>query len=178
MPPSYFFIQHDLLAYQRRKDLIFCRVDPDFGHYKRPRQKMFAKMRIGDKVMYYAVGDRVIVGCFAVVSDQFYLEDEVWGEIMARKIRPALLPTSGSFLSLEKLLDDSRISLRLFPNKEIWHSYLQGKTVRALDKHDYSLLRRALSNEKYLVKAKETRAAITTWQRKYSRLYQKGQQAV
>jgi hypothetical protein len=111
---NYWFIVHDLKAYTQHSDLIGCRVKRP--GLQQPMLKQFAEIKKGDKIVYYASKNCVIVGIFDVVSDITYLEkDPYWNEIMVYSIRPAEMP----------------------PESEKWCTHVHRKTRRKLTEHDF-----------------------------------------
>jgi hypothetical protein len=64
--------------------------------------KQFAEIKKGDKIVYYASKNCVVIGIFDVVSDITYLEkDPYWNEIMVYSIRPAEMPPEGYYLDFK-----------------------------------------------------------------------------
>jgi hypothetical protein len=126
--------------------------------------KQFAEIKKGDKIVYYASKNCVIVGIFDVVSDITYLEkDPYWNEIMVYSIRPAEMPPEGYYLDFKKLLFSETVKFDLFPKKEKWYTYLQGKTCRKLTEHDYQIIKNNLNNPEYLIEKDKVKIIETKW---------------
>lgn len=143
------FVVHNLLSYRQHPDMI-GNVTRNSG-VAEPRFSKFGEIQKGDLVVYYATKDKVVVGIFEVVSDMEYLpNDPYWNETTIYKIRPVELPTSGKYLDFKKLVSDPDVHLDMFPKRQKWGSYLQGRTCKLLTEGDYSTIRDALSKEKYL----------------------------
>lgn len=160
---NYWFVVHDLKAYEQHSDMIGCRV-------KKPRKrepwfKQFGEIKKGDKIVYYATKNNVVIGIFNVTSDITYLPDDPhWKEIMVYYIEPAEMPPEGFYLDFKKaLLSDKRAKFDLFPKKEKWHVYLQGKTCRKLSENDYQLIRNYLQNQDYLISTGDAKPKETKW---------------
>jgi len=161
------FVIHDLLAYRQHSDMIANRVKAP-GTQK-PKSAAFAEIRRGDPIVYYATKDYVVVGIFQVVSDIEYLKnDEYWKEIMVYKIKPLGLPPGGYFLDFKKFVTHPAVTLDLFPEKQNWGKYLQGKTCAVLSDKDYSMIESAISQDEYLKRIDEIKVADTRWHKKYA----------
>jgi len=159
---NYWFIIHDLIAYQQHSDLIGCRVKRP--GLPQPMLKQFAEIKKGDRIVYYATKNNVIVGIFDVTSDITYLEkDPYWNEIMVYSIKPAIMPPEGFYLDFKKLLFSENVKFDLFPNKEMWYAYLQGKTCRKLTEHDYKIIETNINNPEYLIEKEKVKIAKTKW---------------
>lgn len=149
---NYWFVVHDLKAYEKHGDLIGCKVKQ--SGVQEPSFTEFSEIRKGDKVVYYATGDHVIVGIFNVVSDMLYLpKDPYWKEIMVYRIEPAEMPAENCYVDFKKaMLSDWAVTFDLFRNKARWYDYIHGKTCRTLTEHDYRLIEGYLRNPKFLIK--------------------------
>jgi predicted RNA-binding protein len=163
---NYWFIVHDLKAYEQHRNLIGCRVKQ--SGVQEPWFRQFAEIRKGDRIVYYAIKNNVIVGIFDVISDITYLtSDPHWKEIMVYGIKPAEMPVEGYYVAFKKaLLSDKATKFDLFPKKEKWYAYLQGKTCRKLTEHDYQLIREYLKKTEYLIKKEEVIVTETKWHKK------------
>jgi hypothetical protein len=116
-----------------------------------PTFPKFNEIKKGDQILYYATRDMVIIGIFELMSDKVHLQnDPHWKEMVIFKIKPMELPTQGHYLDLKKLVFDPSVHLDLFPKKEKWGSYLQGRACRLLTEEDFRKMKNALSNRKYL----------------------------
>jgi hypothetical protein len=164
---NYWFIVHDLKAYAQHSDLIGCRVKRPGVH--EPLLRLFAEIKKGDRIVYYTTKNNVVVGIFDVVSDMTYLaNDSHWKEIMVYMIKPMEMPPEGFYLDFKKaLLSDKTAKFDLFPQKEKWYLYLQGKTCRKLTEHDYQLIRDYLKKPEYLIKKEEVKVKETKWHKKF-----------
>jgi predicted RNA-binding protein len=159
---NYWLVIHDLKAYMQHSDLIGCRVKRP--GLQQPMLKQFAEIKKGDKIVYYASKNCVVIGIFDVVSDITYLEkDPYWNEIMVYSIRPAEMPPEGYYLDFKKLLFSETVKFDLFPEKEKWYTYLQGKTCRKLTEHDYQIIKNNLNNPEYLIEKDKVKIIETKW---------------
>jgi len=162
---NYWFVVHDLLAYEQHSDMIGCTVRRT-GE-KKPKFSQFAEIRRGDRIVYYATKDYVIVGLFDVVSDMEYVaDDQAWGEDVVYKIRPSKLPPEGYYLDFKQLLKKEDFQLSIFPDKKKWAMYLQGKTCRPLSKEDFDLIADHLGDEELLKDKTEIVVRPTSWHKR------------
>ena len=156
---KHWLIIHSLRAYKDHSDLIGCAVkEPGV---KEPWFRQFAEIKKGDKIVYYATGDCVVVGIFDVLSDIMYLTDDpYWKEDMVYKIRPVEMPPEGFYLDFKKVLKTKSVRFDLFPIKKQWYAYLRGKTCRELTEHDYLTVRDYLKNPEYLVEREALKVKV------------------
>jgi len=156
---NYWFVVHDLKAYEEHSNLIGCRVKRQ--GLREPWFKQFAQIKKGDKIVYYATKDNVVVGIFDVVSDITYLEnDPKWNEIMVYSISPSEIPPEGFYLNFKKLVLSKKYRFDLFPKSEKWYTYLQGKTCRKLTEHDYLIIKENLNNSDYLIRKNKVKTKL------------------
>lgn len=124
-----------------------------------PRFSKFGEIQKGDLIVYYATKDMVVVGIFEVVSDMEYLpNDPHWKEIMVYRIKQVELPPPGKCLDFKRLLSEASVNFDMFPKKQKWGSYLQGRTCISLTERDYSVIEGALLKQKYLKSIARVRA--------------------
>lgn len=139
---NYWFVIHSLESYREHRDLIGCDVKEGT---KQPRYGPFNKIKKGDKIVYYAKGDMVIVGIFDVVSNMKYLEsDPAWGEDVVYDIKPDIMPQEGYALDFKALIDDPNCKFKLF--KGDWRYQIWGHTCRPLPPEDFELIRKSILN--------------------------------
>lgn len=161
-----YFVIHDLLAYKQHPFMIGCKLKKKRTRrkYRRVKQPLFKRLTKGDKLVYYASGDKIIVGIFEVVSRFMeYITDKEWGEIFIHRIKEYKMPPKGFFLSLDLMLNDPKISFDMFPKKTFWHAYLQGKTVKPISKRDLQTFLNCISRREYLVLIRDYKLRITKW---------------
>ena len=139
-------VLHSLLSYSEHPDLIGVSSNSDHTGLAYPT---FAKIKLGDEIVYYAIRDSVIVGLFRIASDQQFVEDPKWGTTCVYKIRPTQLPPAGRVLDFRHLVKDARLDL--IPSRQKWPSYLRGHACRPLSDHDYELMRKRVSDGPGLV---------------------------
>lgn len=142
---------------------------------KQPKFSLFADIKEGDFVVYYATKDYVVTGIFLVISDIEYLPDDpYWKEIMVYKIKPVATPPPGKYLDCKKLVKDPKVKLEMIPNKKQWGRYLQGKTCILLTRSDYRTILNALSNTNYLKSIDKIKVAPTRWHVEHGKKAPKG----
>ena len=162
---NYWFIVHDLKAYGQHNDMIGCRVKQPGVH--EPWFRQFAEIKKGDRVIYYATKNNVVVGIFDIVSDIKYLaNDPHWNEIMVYTIKPAEMPPDGYYLDFKKALLNKTARFDLFPKIEKWYAYLQGKTCRKLTDRDYLIIKDYMKKPEYLIKIEDVEVKETKWHKK------------
>lgn len=161
---DYWFVVHDLKAYSQHNDLIGCRIKQNGVH--EPHSKLFSQIKQGDKIVYYATGNNVIVGIFAIDSQMRYLANDPHWNSMVFNIRPVEMPPDGYYVDFKKaLLSDTQSKFDLFPKKQKWYMYLQGHTCRKLTEHDFRLISEYLKKREYLIKKEEVEVRETKWHR-------------
>jgi len=139
----YWFVIHDLESFSQHSDYIGSGIkEPGI---KVPRHGRFGDIRKGDKIVYYAKGDMVVVGIFQIASDmEYWANDEEWRGVVVFKITPEVLPPKGKYLDFKAFLFDSKVHLDLFPDKDDWRYQIWGHACREMTKHDFELLRTAV----------------------------------
>jgi len=134
---NYWFIQHSTKSYNEHKNLI--------GHQNRSK---ISRINKGDKIIYYATGDMIIIGSFLIVSNISKLKaDEYWGDIWVYKIKPIKLSQEPLFLPLDEILSKER-KLKVFPRGKIKGITLKGRTVISLSKSDFDIFQKYITNYK------------------------------
>jgi len=108
---------------------------------RQPAYGRFDDIRKGDKVVYYATGDKIIVGIFDIISDMERLEsDPEWGEQLVYRIKADLMPPRGKYLDFKALIKDPSVKFDLFPDKKRWPYQIWQHTCRPLTKNDFDLI--------------------------------------
>lgn len=96
-----------------------------------------------------------------------YLADDPHWNSMVFNIRPVEMPPDGYFVDLKKAISlERQTKFDLFPKKETWYSYLQGKTCRKLTEHDFQIFREYLEKSEYLIRVQEVNVPETKWHKK------------
>ena len=151
MPPKYWFVIHDLESFGKHSDLIGSRVkEPGV---QKPSYGRFGEIKKGDKIVYYAKGDMVVVGIFEVTSNMEYRKDDPeWGEIMVFKIKPETMPPEGYALNFKALIEDPTVTFRLFREREKWRYQIWGHTCRPLPPKDFEIIKNNILSRNHLAK--------------------------
>lgn len=134
----------------------------------------FNKIQKGDKIVYYATGDRIIVGTFEIISDIKYLEkDPYWGEIMVFEIKPDVTLSPEKYLDFRSLLYDKDTKLQLFPDKKRWAYQLWGHSCRTISENDFNFIREKIKSSSLIVSLKEQKTVIKTKKKLKWKLFEK-----
>lgn len=148
--PNWFIIQ-SLQSYSEHQDWIGCALKEDTED---PIHGLFRRIRKGDKVVYYATGDKVVVGVFEVVSDEMQIVhgDKYWSDPIAiYRLRQFTMPPKGKYLDFKKLLFSKGNSFELFPDKENWRYVLWNHYIHQLSNKDLSTIQKSLSDSRFLM---------------------------
>jgi len=125
---KYWFIQHNMQAYIDHPNMI-----------GQEHEGKISKVKKGDKLVYYVMGDKVVVGTFRVTSNILKLKNDTsWGDIWAYKIKPIKLEKKPFFLPLNEVL--SKNKLKLFSHNKIEGIKLRGRTAIELTKKDFNMI--------------------------------------
>ena len=162
---NYWFVIHDIMAYQQHNDMICCKARSTESKIRRPRMPSFKKMELGDEILYYAAGSYVFIGIFKVTSHSEYFSDELWEDVFVRKIEPLIMPPRGKYPHIKKILFESDYKFDIFPIPDLWHATLRGKTLRKISKSDFEKFSQCFDNKKFLVTEDEIKIPITVWQK-------------
>lgn len=150
---KYWWIIQSLEAYNQHPNLIGCGLKEKTD---RPIHSKFQEIKKGDFIVYYATGDKVLVGIFEVTSDMSYLrDDEYWGESAVYELKPTITPTDGSFIDWKKVLFDQTLSFDLFADKENWTFKIWKHYIHPLSIKDFETIKKAILSKKY-----ETASAV------------------
>jgi len=164
-----YLVLHDLMAYRQHPDLICNFLNRQAKtKWKKPVSRLFGKIRRGDRIVYYATNDSLVIGIFQIASDILYIEnDQHWGsDVAAFRIEPFKLPPNGYFLDFKALMRETRARFDMFPKREIWYSYLQGHSTKRMTSNDFRIVGKSLDQGRYLVPQERFVPADTDWHRK------------
>ena len=139
------FIIHSLEAYQ---------YHPDYIGKEKKRAKKIENVRKGDRIIYYATGDSVMVGTFEVVgSKEEWTSDKHWlGPMVCMKIRPRYLAKPPYFVPIHDLIKKIEPPLQLFPNGKFVPIKFKDRTAVEIANVDFRRI------EKYLKSYEPTEA--------------------
>jgi len=138
---KYWFIIHNLQAYSEHKDFI--------GREKK-RAKKIEQVNKGDKIVYYAMGDSVIVGTFDVVGQkQEWLDDKHWkGPHICMKIRPRKLAKPPIYIKIYDLLKEIEPPLSIFPDGRFKGIKFKDRTAVEITKKDFRSIEKYIESYK------------------------------
>lgn len=144
---KYWWIIQSLESYEQHSDLIGCGLKNETDQ---PIHGKFSKIRRGDHIVYYATGDKVIVGIFEAVSQMSLRKDDAeWEDSAVYQIKPVIMPTTGFFLDWKKLLYEPTISFDLFPKKKRWTYKIWKHYIHPLSQADYETIKNAVLSRKF-----------------------------
>ena len=156
---KYWWIIQSLESYNQHPDLIGCSLKEGTGRLTHPK---FQEIKKGDFVVYYATGDKVLVGIFEVVSNMEMLRaDEYWGDDAIFRLKPSIMPTESFFFAWRKLLFDPEVTFDLFPDKEKWQYRVWKHYIHPLSAKDFDTIKNAISSRKYEVPAETEEKTIS-----------------
>lgn len=130
------FVLHTLDAFEQHPNMI--------GHRSKQKLKGIKKE---NEIVYYAKGDKVIVGIFKIVSNMYQLKDDPypdWDDDYVFKIKPIVKPPKGQFIFIRDMLN--KIPLKFLPQGKIGVKF-KDKTTIPLPNEDFKKIRRYV--EKY-----------------------------
>lgn len=141
------WVIHDVLSYEQNPDIIYCQVVEG-----KVRYPSFENIKKADKVVYYAKGDKVIIGIFDVVSEMLF-RDEYVGKIAAYLISPAVMPSQDHYFDLITFLRNSGQQLHGFPEGDnLIRSPLIHHNFPQVDEDDYEILVGAIKSGRYEIR--------------------------
>ncbi len=134
---KYWFIIHCLSAYFEHKDFI--------GKEKK-RAKKIESVNKGDRIVYYATGDSVVVGTFDVVSQKKeWQDDKYWkGPHICMKIKPRKLAKPPLFIKIHDLIKNVKPPLSIFPDGKFAAIKFKDRTAVEITERDFKAI------EKYI----------------------------
>jgi len=127
---KYWLIIHDLEAFEQHPDFI--------GKEKRFSKKIESVSK-GDKIVYYATGDSVIVGTFDIIGNkQTWENDESWrGPHVTMKIKKRRLAPSPLYIKIHDLIKNIDPPLSIFPDRKFAPIKLKDRTAVQLTEGDF-----------------------------------------
>lgn len=146
------FIIQSLESYSQHPDWIGCELKENSNE---PIHKQFKTIKKGDRVVYYATGDKVVVGVFLVVSNRMEVihGDKYWLDpVGIFRLKPESMPPDGRYLDFKRLLFTDKITFQLFPDKDRWRYVVWNHYIYQLSASDLALIRRALTDSQFLTK--------------------------
>ena len=138
----YWIIIHSLAAFNEHKDYIGI---------KKNRARMIEGLSKGDKIVYYATGDSVVVGTFDVISNkQEWENDKYWkGPHICMKIKPRMVSRPPQYIGIHKLIEQLEPPLSLFPEKKFKPIKFKGRTAVEITKNDFEAIENFLKYYKH-----------------------------
>jgi len=136
---KYWLIIHSLEAFDQHADYI--------GKEKKFSRKIDAVNK-GDKIVYYATGDSVIVGTFDVIGKkQSWADDDSWrGPHVCMKIRARQLAPTPYFVKIHDLIENIDPSLSIFPDRKFVPIKLKDRTAVQIKETDFRTIEKFIKN--------------------------------
>lgn len=115
------------------------RQHPDYIGTGQKKAAKIERIKKGDKIVYYATGDSVIVGTFDVAKGREpWTEDESWvGPMVCMKISPRFLSKPPQFVPIQDVIKKIDPPLNLFPNRKFAPILLKGRTSIELTNQEF-----------------------------------------
>jgi hypothetical protein len=137
---KYWFIIHDLNAYNKH---------PNFIGKEYKRAKKLTKVKKGDKIIYYARYDSVIVGTFEVIGQQQeWTKDPLWtGHLVCMKIKPRVSPSK--YVPIHDIVKQMSKPISIFPKREFKAIRFRGQTAVPITKQDFVEIEKFIKKYKY-----------------------------
>lgn len=127
---KYWFIIHDLEAYHDH---------PDYIGKEKKRAGKIDKVKKGDRIIYYATGDSVVVGTFDVVKGkEEWIKDERWeGPHICMKIKPHFTTKPPHFVPIRDLIEQIDTPISIFQNRKFIPIKFKDRTAVEITNKDF-----------------------------------------
>lgn len=127
---KYWFIIHCLEAFHDHPDFI--------GKEKQGSGKI-TKVKRGDKILYYATGDSVVVGTFDVVSGiKEWTDDEKWkGHYICMEIKSRFAAKSPYFVPIHDIVEQVESPISIFPQRKFVPIKFKDRTAVEIKGEDF-----------------------------------------
>lgn len=127
---KYWFIIHSLEAYFQH---------PDYLGKEKKRSRKIDNVKTGDRIVYYAIGDSVIVGTFDVSKGkEEWTDDDKWkGHYVCMKIKPRFIAESPSYVPIHDLIERLEPPLSIFPGKKFIPIKFKDRTAVEITNTDF-----------------------------------------
>jgi len=136
---KYWFVIHTLESYRQHDDYI--------GKEKKKAKKI-EKIKRGDKIVYYATGDSVVVGTFDVIRKEEWENDVHWpGPHVVMKIKPRIIAQE-PFIPMNELVEKIIPPLSIFPNRKFLPIKFKDRTAVEINKSDFAKIERFIKSYK------------------------------
>jgi len=138
---KYWFIIHSLEAYHQH---------PDYVGQEKKRSRKIEKVKRGDRIVYYATGDSVVVGTFNVVKGkEEWSSDKHWpGPHICMKIEPRLIANPPYYVPIQDLVKQIDPALSIFPNKKFVPIKFKDRTSVEMSSADFSRIEKFIKSYK------------------------------
>jgi hypothetical protein len=138
---NYWFVIHDYSAFELEPKLI--------GQDMRLKGKI-SRISKGDKILYYATGDMVIINSYDIISDGFEYTSEIqkhpWnGTLWSYKIRDRGKKNQKS-VPIQEIV--KKLELEIFPDHIFQHIKFKGQTIVKISSNDFNKIEKFIKNYK------------------------------
>jgi hypothetical protein len=136
---KYWFIIHDLNAYRQH---------PDYIGKEKQRAGKITKVHKGDKIIYYATSDSVIVGTFEVIKKpEEWKSDKLWiGHMVCMKIKPRYLHPD--YVPIHNIVKGVPTPISIFPDRTFKPILFRGQTAVEITKNDFIAIEKFIKSYK------------------------------
>lgn len=138
---KYWIIIHSLEAFKEH---------PDFIGVGKNRCRKIEKVKRGDKIVYYATGDSVIVGTFEIIKGkEEWTDDNAWkGTMVCMKMKPRTMAKPPHYLPIHDLIEQMDPPLSLFPNRKFVPIKFKDRTTVEINGKDFKGIEKLLRSYK------------------------------
>lgn len=127
---KYWFIIHSLEAYHQH---------PDYIGQEKKRARKIEKVKRGDRIVYYATGDSIVVGTFDVAKGkEEWTNDKHWdGHMVCMKIKPRYIAKSPQYVPIHDLVERLDPHVSIFPDKKFLPIKFKDRTSVEITNKDF-----------------------------------------
>jgi len=138
---KYWFIIHSLEAYSHH---------PDYIGKEKKRSRKIEKVKRGDRIVYYATGDSVIVGTFDVIKGkEEWTEDEKWkGPHVCMEIKPRFVTKPPHYVPIHDLIKGLDEPISIFPKKKFIPIKFKDRTSVEITGEDFKRIEKFIKSYK------------------------------
>lgn len=114
----------------------------DYIRKEKKKAKKVEKIKKGDKIVYYATGDAIVVWTFDVVRKEKWENDVHWpGPHMVMKIKPRVIAQE-PFIPMNKLVEKNIPRLNNFRKRKFVPIKFKDRTAVEINKSDFAKIER------------------------------------
>jgi hypothetical protein len=138
---KYWFIIHSIEAYNQH---------PDYIGQEAAKARKIKEVKKGDKIVYYATGDSVVVGTFDVIKAmEEWSDDEHWtGPHICMNIKLRKLAKHPYFVPINDLVENIEPPISIFPDKKFKPIRFKGRTAIEITEDDFKAIEEFIQSYK------------------------------